>query len=159
MFPRVGEHPRLGFFQALRPPLSCAETFPLVSSPPPPPSRYMERATSLPPRLRFRFLTVFYHQSNFFYQVSASVAIASLVYMRFFLLDSIIDEQLTAPILTSKGKPKGKGKDYATNEIPSKNVKIFKSAPSLEDMLCLLKSRLVVPSLRVEILSTDTSIL
>ncbi|KAL9358193.1 hypothetical protein Peur_051446 [Populus x canadensis] len=74
------------------------------------------------------------------FQVSASVAIASLVYMRFFLLDSIIDEQLTAPILTSKGKPKGKGKDYATNEIPSKNVQIFKSAPSLEDMLCLLKS-------------------
>ncbi|KAH8509652.1 hypothetical protein H0E87_011427 [Populus deltoides] len=74
------------------------------------------------------------------FQVSASVAIASLVYMRFFLQDSIIDEQLTAPILTSKGKPKGKGKDYATNEIPSKNVQIFKSAPSLEDMLCLLKS-------------------
>jgi hypothetical protein len=67
--------------------------------------------------------------------------------MRFFLQDSIIDEQLTAPILTSNGKPKGKGKDYATNEIPSKNVQIFKSAPSLEDMLCLLKSRLVVPSL------------
>ncbi|PNT38552.1 hypothetical protein POPTR_005G245900v4 [Populus trichocarpa] len=74
------------------------------------------------------------------FQVSASVAIASLVYMRFFLQDSIIDEQLTAPILTSNGKPKGKGKDYATNEIPSKNVQIFKSAPSLEDMLCLLKS-------------------
>ncbi|KAJ6920955.1 hippocampus abundant transcript-like protein 1 isoform X1 [Populus alba x Populus x berolinensis] len=74
------------------------------------------------------------------FQVSASVAIASLVYMRFFLQDSIIDEQLTAPILTSKGKPKGKGKDHPTNEIPSKNVQIFKSAPSLEDMLCLLKS-------------------
>ena len=85
--------------------------------------------------------------------------------MRFFLQDSIIDEQLTAPILTSnwkpkpKGKGKGKGKDHPTNEIPSKNVQIFKSAPSLEDMLCLLKSRLVVPSLRVELLSTDTSIL
>ncbi|KAF9683191.1 hypothetical protein SADUNF_Sadunf05G0186800 [Salix dunnii] len=74
------------------------------------------------------------------FRVSASVAIASLVYMRFFLKDSIIDEQLTAPILTSTGKPKGKGKAYATNEIPSKNVKTFKSAPSMEDMLCLLKT-------------------
>ncbi|XP_011003093.1 PREDICTED: uncharacterized protein LOC105109921 [Populus euphratica] len=78
------------------------------------------------------------------FQVSASVAVASLVYMRFFLQDSIIDEQLTAPILTSKGKQKGKGKDYATNEIPSKNVQIFKSAPSLEDMLCLLKSSMTL---------------
>ncbi|KAJ6306274.1 hypothetical protein OIU78_021565 [Salix suchowensis] len=74
------------------------------------------------------------------FQVSASAAIASLVYMRVFLQDSIIDEQLTAPILTSTGKPKGKGKAYATNEIPSKNGKTFKSAPSMEDMLCLLKS-------------------
>uniref|UniRef100_A0A6N2LD18 Major facilitator superfamily (MFS) profile domain-containing protein n=1 Tax=Salix viminalis TaxID=40686 RepID=A0A6N2LD18_SALVM len=41
MFPRVGEHRRLGFFQASHPPLSYAETFPLVSSPPPPPSRFL----------------------------------------------------------------------------------------------------------------------
>ncbi|KAG5246540.1 hippocampus abundant transcript protein [Salix suchowensis] len=54
------------------------------------------------------------------FQVSASAAIASLVYMRVFLQDSIIDEQLTAPILTSTGKPKGKGKAYATNEIQVK---------------------------------------
>ena len=79
--------------------------------------------------------------------------------MRFFLQDFIIDEQLTAPILNSTGKPKGKGKAYATNEIPSKNVKTFKSAPSMEDMLCLLKSRSVVPSLRVSFFSTDTSFL
>lgn len=60
MFPRVGEHRRLGFFQASHPPLSYAETFPLVSSPPPPPSRY-GRSTSLPLRLRFGFLKFFFH--------------------------------------------------------------------------------------------------
>ncbi|KAJ6405974.1 hypothetical protein OIU84_013858 [Salix udensis] len=133
MFRRVGEPPRLGFLQALHPPLSYAETSPLVSSPPP---------------------------STF--QVSASVAIAALVYMRLFLQDSIIDEQLTTPILTYKGIGKGKGKAIeqlttpiltykgngkgkanagcCANEIPIKDVRVFKSAPSLEDMLCLLKS-------------------
>ncbi|XP_011034953.1 PREDICTED: uncharacterized protein LOC105132907 isoform X3 [Populus euphratica] len=77
------------------------------------------------------------------FQVSALVAIAALVYMRFFLQDSIIDEQLSTPILTNKGDGKGKGKANAAccaREIPSKNVQVFKSAPSLEDMLCLLKS-------------------
>ncbi|XP_034919528.1 uncharacterized protein [Populus alba] len=77
------------------------------------------------------------------FQVSASVAIAALVYMRLFLQDSIIDEQLSTPILTYKGNGKGKGKANAAccaHEIPSKNVQVFKSAPSLEDMLCLLKS-------------------
>ncbi|KAJ6684695.1 MAJOR FACILITATOR SUPERFAMILY DOMAIN-CONTAINING PROTEIN 10 [Salix purpurea] len=96
------------------------------------------------------------------FQVSASVAIAALVYMRLFLQDSIIDEQLTTPILTYKGIGKGKGKAIeqlttpiltykgsgkgkanagcCANEIPSKDVRVFKSAPSLEDMLCLLKS-------------------
>ncbi|KAG6783638.1 hypothetical protein POTOM_009301 [Populus tomentosa] len=77
------------------------------------------------------------------FQISASVAIAALVYMRLFLQDSIIDEQLSTPILTYKGNGKGKGKANAAccaHEIPSKNVQVFKSAPSLEDMLCLLKS-------------------
>ncbi|KAI5596652.1 hypothetical protein POPTR_002G016200v4 [Populus trichocarpa] len=63
--------------------------------------------------------------------------------MRFFLQESIIDEQLSTPILTYKGNGKGKGKANAAcfaHEIPSKNVQVFKSAPSLEDMLCLLKS-------------------
>ncbi|KAH8515072.1 hypothetical protein H0E87_003795 [Populus deltoides] len=77
------------------------------------------------------------------FQVSALVAIAALVYMRFFLQESIIDEQISTPILTYKGNGKGKGKANAAcfaHEIPSKNVQVFKSAPSLEDMLCLLKS-------------------
>ena len=78
------------------------------------------------------------------------MAIAALVYMRFFLQESIIDEQLSTPILTYKGNGKGKGKANAAcfaHEIPSKNVQVFKSAPSLEDMLCLLKSRLVASPL------------
>lgn len=74
---------------------------------------------------------------NLFYQVSTSVAIMALVYMRIFLQDSIVDGNLSTPILSS-----GKIKADATGN-SSKSVQIFKTMPSLEDMLCLLKSRLV----------------
>lgn len=68
------------------------------------------------------------------------MAIVAVVYMRVFLQDSIIDQKLTAPIIS-----KGKGKIDADcpNEISRKEMQIFKTMPSLEDMLCLLKSRLV----------------
>ncbi|KAJ6336732.1 hypothetical protein OIU76_006581 [Salix suchowensis] len=112
--------------------------------------------------LSTRFLSTRFLSTPSTFQVSASVAIAALVYMRLFLQDSIIDEQLTTPILTYRGIGKGKGKAIeqlttpiltykgsgkgkanagcCANEIPSKDVRVFKSAPSLEDMLCLLKS-------------------
>ncbi|XP_057987590.1 uncharacterized protein LOC110661031 isoform X6 [Hevea brasiliensis] len=68
------------------------------------------------------------------FQVSASVAIVALVYMRVFLQDSIVDGNLSTPILSS-----GKRKVDAIGN-SSKKVQIFKTMPSLEDMLCLLKS-------------------
>ncbi|KAG8654526.1 hypothetical protein MANES_05G142200v8 [Manihot esculenta] len=68
------------------------------------------------------------------FQVSTSVAIMALVYMRIFLQDSIVDGNLSTPILSS-----GKIKADATGN-SSKSVQIFKTMPSLEDMLCLLKS-------------------
>ncbi|KAJ6336367.1 hypothetical protein OIU78_012880 [Salix suchowensis] len=73
------------------------------------------------------------------FQVSASVAIAALVGIGKGKGKAI--EQLTTPILTYKGSGKGKANaGCCANEIPSKDVRVFKSAPSLEDMLCLLKS-------------------
>uniref|UniRef100_A0A2P2MKK2 Hippocampus abundant transcript-like protein 1 n=1 Tax=Rhizophora mucronata TaxID=61149 RepID=A0A2P2MKK2_RHIMU len=72
------------------------------------------------------------------FQVAASVGIVATLYMRLFLPDSVIDEELSAPI-TSKGKRKIEAA-CATDNSTAENVKIFKTMPSLDEMLCFLKS-------------------
>ncbi|XP_020535467.1 tetracycline resistance protein, class G isoform X2 [Jatropha curcas] len=69
------------------------------------------------------------------FQVAASVAIVALVYMKVFLQDSIIDKNVSTPMLSN-----GKSKVDNTIGSSSKNVHIFKTMPSLDDTLCLLKS-------------------
>ncbi|XP_065848071.1 uncharacterized protein [Euphorbia lathyris] len=68
------------------------------------------------------------------FKVSASVAFVSLVYMKVFLQDSIVDQNLSTPIL-SNGKCRVDVVDKST-----KKVQVFKTMPSLEDMSCLLRS-------------------
>ncbi|XP_015574799.1 tetracycline resistance protein, class H isoform X2 [Ricinus communis] len=69
------------------------------------------------------------------FQVSASMAVVAIVYMKVFLQDSIVDKNLTTPIISN-----GKGKVYVQIENSSENEQVFRTMPSLEDMICLLKS-------------------
>jgi hypothetical protein len=69
------------------------------------------------------------------------VAVIAAVYMKVFLPDSILDDALTVPIISEEKlyitKPDGE---------PTKNsngTQIFKRMPSLDDMVCLLKTRSV----------------
>ncbi|KAJ8762293.1 hypothetical protein K2173_007450 [Erythroxylum novogranatense] len=77
------------------------------------------------------------------FQVSTAVGVIAIVYMKIFLPDSMIDNDLSVPILS-----KGKGKIESTCEKASdccstqNSTQIFKPIPSLDDMLCLLKSSL-----------------
>ncbi|OAY22650.2 hypothetical protein MANES_18G009100v8 [Manihot esculenta] len=68
------------------------------------------------------------------FRVAASMAIVALVYMRVFLQESIVDGSLSTPILSHRESKV----DALGNS--SKNVQIFKTMPSLENMICLLKS-------------------
>lgn len=65
------------------------------------------------------------------------MAMLSAVYMRIFLPDSIINDNLSAPIL-SQGKLDG---IVNPDEESDKKMQMFKTMPSIEDMLALLKSR------------------
>ncbi|KHG15483.1 DNA replication and repair recF [Gossypium arboreum] len=70
------------------------------------------------------------------FQVSTAMAMLSAVYMRVFLPDSIINDNLSTPIISE-----GKSDDVANqNEEPGKKMQVFKTMPSMEDMLALLKS-------------------
>ncbi|OWM70630.1 hypothetical protein CDL15_Pgr014303 [Punica granatum] len=68
------------------------------------------------------------------FQVSATVAVAALLYMRVFLPDSAVDNELSAPIVANVGKL-GDGDSTRSSQI-------FKTVPSLEDMVALVKSSL-----------------
>ncbi|TYJ34820.1 hypothetical protein E1A91_A05G195400v1 [Gossypium mustelinum] len=70
------------------------------------------------------------------FQVSTAMAMLSAVYMRVFLPDSIINDNLSTPIISE-----GKSDDVANqNEEPGKKMQVFKTMLSMEDMLALLKS-------------------
>ena len=64
------------------------------------------------------------------------MAMLSAVYMKIFLPDSIIDDNLSTPII-SEGKLDG----IVNPDESDKKMQMFKAMPSIEDMLALLKSR------------------
>ncbi|XVE69667.1 hypothetical protein DITRI_Ditri10aG0009300 [Diplodiscus trichospermus] len=72
------------------------------------------------------------------FQLSAAMAMLSAVYMRIFLPDSIVNDDISTPIL-SKGKQEG---NVNPDEESDKKVQMFKTMPSMGDMLALLKSSL-----------------
>ncbi|GKU90169.1 hypothetical protein SLEP1_g4205 [Rubroshorea leprosula] len=72
------------------------------------------------------------------FQVSASMAIASTVYMTVFLPDSIIDENLSIPIMSTAKVESITGSDDGS----AKKQQVFKTLPSIEDIIALLKSSL-----------------
>ncbi|XP_021902704.1 hippocampus abundant transcript-like protein 1 isoform X2 [Carica papaya] len=69
------------------------------------------------------------------FQVAASMAIVSTVYMRLFLPDSVIHDNLSTPIMSNE-------KVNVTQPIEGspKKMEVFKTMPSLGDVLTLLKS-------------------
>ncbi|KAL6207588.1 hypothetical protein ACLB2K_018545 [Fragaria x ananassa] len=69
------------------------------------------------------------------FQVATSVAVVAVMYMRIFLPDSIIDDDISAPLL-SNGKPK------VLNSDENSNVELLssKALPSLPDLIALLKT-------------------
>ncbi|XP_022772128.1 uncharacterized protein LOC111314774 isoform X2 [Durio zibethinus] len=71
------------------------------------------------------------------FQVATAMAILSAVYMRIFLPDSIITDNLSTPII-SKGKLDG----IVNPDESDKKMQMFKTMPSIVDMLVLLKSSL-----------------
>ncbi|XP_050215172.1 uncharacterized protein LOC126666209 isoform X2 [Mercurialis annua] len=70
------------------------------------------------------------------FQVAASMAIVAIVYMKIFLQDSIVDNTFFTPLINGNGD----SKVDVQIENSSKDMQVFKTMPSLEDMLCLLKS-------------------
>ncbi|CAL1383812.1 unnamed protein product [Linum trigynum] len=72
------------------------------------------------------------------FQVATAVAIAGTVYMRIFLPDVAVEESLKTPILC-RGKEKIVA-DFPNEISPIKSEQIFKSRPSLRDMLTMLQS-------------------
>ncbi|XWS25955.1 hypothetical protein CRYUN_Cryun27aG0111800 [Craigia yunnanensis] len=72
------------------------------------------------------------------FQVATAMAMLSAVYMRIFLPDSIINDNLSTPII-SRGKLDG---IVNPDEESDKKMQMFKTMPSIEDMLALLKSSL-----------------
>lgn len=67
------------------------------------------------------------------------MAIASTVYMRALLPDSISDENLSTPIMSTEKVESVTD----SREDPARKPQMFKPLPSMEDVLELLKSRLV----------------
>lgn len=72
------------------------------------------------------------------FQVAASVAVVAAVYMRVFLPDSIVDNDLSTPILSEKKLRITKQDGESTRNTDS--TQLFKRMPSLEDMVYLLKT-------------------
>lgn len=64
------------------------------------------------------------------------MAIVAAVYMRILLPESIRDENLYTPILS-----KEKVAVSSPDEESARKMQVFKRLPSIEDMVCLLKSR------------------
>ncbi|EXB81500.1 Hippocampus abundant transcript 1 protein [Morus notabilis] len=69
------------------------------------------------------------------FQVAASLAVVSLVYMRVFLPDSVIDDNLSVPIMSTE---KPNAKELVKDS--SKKENLFKSMPSADDMVALLNT-------------------
>ncbi|MBA0550415.1 hypothetical protein Golob_021364, partial [Gossypium lobatum] len=72
------------------------------------------------------------------FQVATAMGMLSAVYMRVFLPDSIVNDNLSTPIM-SEGKLDG---IVNQDEESDKKIQMFKTLPSIEDMLALLKSSL-----------------
>ncbi|KAB2044798.1 hypothetical protein ES319_D01G115500v1 [Gossypium barbadense] len=72
------------------------------------------------------------------FQVATAMGMLSAVYMRVFLPDSIVNDNLSTPIM-SEGKLDG---IVNQDEESDKKIQMFKTLPSIEDMLVLLKSSL-----------------
>ncbi|XP_039055341.1 hippocampus abundant transcript-like protein 1 isoform X1 [Hibiscus syriacus] len=72
------------------------------------------------------------------FQVATVMAMLAAVYMRIFLPDSIVNDNLSTPIM-SDGKLKG---IVNQDEESDKTVQMFKTMPSIEDMHALLKTSL-----------------
>lgn len=72
------------------------------------------------------------------FQVAASVAVVGAVYTRVFLPDSVVDDGLSAPIISEEKLYITKPDGESTRN--SKSTQLFKRMPSLEDMVCLLKT-------------------
>ncbi|KAI4336731.1 hypothetical protein L6164_015222 [Bauhinia variegata] len=73
------------------------------------------------------------------FQVSTLVAVVAVVYMRILLRNSVTDENLSVPIL-SEGKPKTPKVDGECK----RNMQLFKTMPSFEDLTSLLNSSLTI---------------
>ncbi|KAF3446840.1 hypothetical protein FNV43_RR12020 [Rhamnella rubrinervis] len=69
------------------------------------------------------------------FQVATSVAAVAAVYMRVFLPDSIIDANLSTPILSKEKLNVAESEKGST-----KKMQLFKTMPSLDDMIALLKT-------------------
>ncbi|KAK8705714.1 hypothetical protein V6N13_049308 [Hibiscus sabdariffa] len=70
------------------------------------------------------------------FQVATGMAMLAAVYMRVFLPDSVVNDNLYTPIM-SEGRLKG---IVNQDEESDKKVQMFKTMPSMEDMLALLKT-------------------
>ncbi|KAM7252935.1 hypothetical protein ACFE04_025553 [Oxalis oulophora] len=69
-------------------------------------------------------------------QVAAFVGVVAAIYMRIFLPDSMLDENLSASVI-SRGKVL---EDNFSDEESAKKISVHKRLPSLEDVMALLKS-------------------
>ncbi|KAK8642325.1 hypothetical protein V6N13_011673 [Hibiscus sabdariffa] len=70
------------------------------------------------------------------FQVATAMAMLSAVYMRAFLPDSLLNDNLSTPIISKENFNGIVNQD----EESSKKMQAFKTMPSIEDMLALLKS-------------------
>ncbi|KAK8646391.1 hypothetical protein V6N13_120180 [Hibiscus sabdariffa] len=70
------------------------------------------------------------------FQVATAMAMLSAVYMRVFLPDSLLNDNLSTPIISKENINGIVNQD----EESSKKMQAFKTMPSIEDMLALLKS-------------------
>lgn len=139
MFQKDVEPRRLEFYQGLVPLHSSAEPYLLVSSPHPPLSR-----SYLSPTL-YHHLSLFICNHRIwisgdknYYQVATSVAAVAVMYMRIFLPDSIVDDNVSAPLLSDE-----KLKVSNSDENSNAEMQSSKALPSIPDLIALLKTRSV----------------
>ncbi|KAE8659833.1 Major facilitator superfamily protein isoform 2 [Hibiscus syriacus] len=72
------------------------------------------------------------------FQVATAMAMLSAVYMTVFLTDSVINDNLSTPIISKENFNGIVNQDEESN----KKIQTFKTMPSIEDMLALLKNSL-----------------
>lgn len=137
MFQKEEEPPPSESYQGLAHAASFAEPYPLVFFPLLPLSRF-SLSSITPHSFSFHYQNWLRLIPNF--QVAALVAVAAVVYMRVFLPDSIIDDNLSVPIMSKVKLSVAAGSDQDSN----KKERLFKSIPSPDDMVALLKTRLVL---------------